>query len=145
MLVFSCIFCFKQTTAYEMRISDWSSDVCSSDLHAQTAQRAGRPVPLHADREQSDAHHGGLYLRSIDCARRLRALQGHHRARRKPRPHLALVPAPPPPAALRRRSSLLGRGRAFRQDRKSTRRTPVTNAHLVCRLLLEKKKYKQNN
>src|SRR3546814_6640905 len=31
-----CVFClfffFKQKTAYEMRISDWSSDVCSSDL-----------------------------------------------------------------------------------------------------------------
>src|SRR3546814_8250271 len=26
------IFFFKQNTAYEMRISDWSSDVCSSDL-----------------------------------------------------------------------------------------------------------------
>src|SRR3546814_1835379 len=25
-------FCFKQKTAYDMRISDWSSDVCSSDL-----------------------------------------------------------------------------------------------------------------
>src|SRR3546814_16917136 len=29
-----CFFCFKQKTAYEMRISDWSSDVCSSDLYA---------------------------------------------------------------------------------------------------------------
>src|SRR3546814_6957726 len=28
----SCFFVFKQKTAYEMRISDWSSDVCSSDL-----------------------------------------------------------------------------------------------------------------
>src|SRR3546814_8103747 len=27
-----CFFLFKQKTAYEMRISDWSSDVCSSDL-----------------------------------------------------------------------------------------------------------------
>src|SRR3546814_15192937 len=27
-----CFF-FKQKTAYEMRVSDWSSDVCSSDLH----------------------------------------------------------------------------------------------------------------
>src|SRR3546814_10426199 len=27
-----CVFFFKQKTAYEMRISDWSSDVCSSDL-----------------------------------------------------------------------------------------------------------------
>src|SRR3546814_8741046 len=29
----SFFFFFKQKTAYEMRISDWSSDVCSSDLH----------------------------------------------------------------------------------------------------------------
>src|SRR3546814_3701531 len=28
-----CIFFFKQKTAYEMRSSDWSSDVCSSDLY----------------------------------------------------------------------------------------------------------------
>src|SRR3546814_9181561 len=28
------LFFFKQKTAYEMRICDWSSDVCSSDLHA---------------------------------------------------------------------------------------------------------------
>src|SRR3546814_5093351 len=27
-----CLFFFKRKTAYEMRISDWSSDVCSSDL-----------------------------------------------------------------------------------------------------------------
>src|SRR3546814_9449061 len=32
-----CFFCFKQKTAYEMRISDWSSDVCSSDLIALSA------------------------------------------------------------------------------------------------------------
>src|SRR3546814_3165555 len=30
--VCGCFFFFKQKTAYEMRISDWSSDVCSSDL-----------------------------------------------------------------------------------------------------------------
>src|SRR3546814_7810067 len=30
-MCFGCFF-FKQKTAYEMRISDWSSDVCSSDL-----------------------------------------------------------------------------------------------------------------
>src|SRR3546814_19416018 len=29
------LFLFKQKTAYEMRISDWRSDVCSSDLRAQ--------------------------------------------------------------------------------------------------------------
>src|SRR3546814_1193529 len=32
MLSVICFFFFKQKTAYEMRISDWSSDVCSSDL-----------------------------------------------------------------------------------------------------------------
>src|SRR3546814_6979335 len=32
-----CLF-FKQKTAYEMRISDWSSDVCSSDLTAIIAR-----------------------------------------------------------------------------------------------------------
>src|SRR3546814_14628931 len=42
--VFFVFFFFKQKTAYEMRISDWSSDVCSSDL----ARRAGGAV----DREE---------------------------------------------------------------------------------------------
>src|SRR3546814_3127913 len=34
-LCFAIVFFFKQKTAYEMRISDWSSDVCSSDLCRQ--------------------------------------------------------------------------------------------------------------
>src|SRR3546814_5518639 len=33
---------FKQKTAYEMRISDWSSDVCSSDLQAYADEFADR-------------------------------------------------------------------------------------------------------
>src|SRR3546814_1049983 len=41
MIVF--FFFFKQKTAYEMRISDWSSDVCSSDLLL-----AGAPAALPA-------------------------------------------------------------------------------------------------
>src|SRR3546814_15924377 len=32
------VFCFKQKTAYEVRISDWSSDVCSSDLDHDVAR-----------------------------------------------------------------------------------------------------------
>src|SRR3546814_13453683 len=35
------VFVFKQKTAYEMRISDWSSDVCSSDLAIAVAAGAG--------------------------------------------------------------------------------------------------------
>src|SRR3546814_10968415 len=34
-----CFFFFKQKTAYEMRISDWSSDVCSSDLYDVPSKR----------------------------------------------------------------------------------------------------------
>src|SRR3546814_2139284 len=36
------LFFFKQKTAYEMRISDWSSDVCSSDLGRACAARQAR-------------------------------------------------------------------------------------------------------
>src|SRR3546814_1167608 len=35
----SLVFFFKQRTAYEMRISDWSSDVCSSDLGSMTKRK----------------------------------------------------------------------------------------------------------
>src|SRR3546814_1102298 len=41
-LLFRLFFFFKQKTAYEMRISDWSSDVCSSDLTASTEARRPR-------------------------------------------------------------------------------------------------------
>src|SRR3546814_2159403 len=37
MLFFLIFFFFKQKTAYEMRISDWSSDVCSSDLSSYSS------------------------------------------------------------------------------------------------------------
>src|SRR3546814_4139364 len=41
-------FFFKQKTAYEMRISDWSSDVCSSDLRGRPA--GGKAPPGRSDR-----------------------------------------------------------------------------------------------
>src|SRR3546814_10137891 len=37
------VFVFKQRTAYELRISDWSSDVCSSDLAADRIERIVDP------------------------------------------------------------------------------------------------------
>src|SRR3546814_9581428 len=44
MFALLCFFFFKQKTAYEMRISDWSSDVCSSDLvRAEPASNSVRP------------------------------------------------------------------------------------------------------
>src|SRR3546814_9118528 len=44
-LVFGFFFFFKQKTAYEMRISDWSSDVCSSDLVRRLADLEPHPQP----------------------------------------------------------------------------------------------------
>src|SRR3546814_1609605 len=49
------LFFFKQKTAYEMRISDWSSDVCSSDLIAAVVSRwTGIPVDrmIEGEREK---------------------------------------------------------------------------------------------
>src|SRR3546814_1069553 len=43
-------FFFKQKTAYEMRISDWSSDVCSSDLPRDLLHAPHRAVLHGADR-----------------------------------------------------------------------------------------------
>src|SRR3546814_9309941 len=39
-----CFFLFKQKTAYELRISDWSSYVCSSDLRASSRQAIAAPI-----------------------------------------------------------------------------------------------------
>src|SRR3546814_2094303 len=47
-------FFFKQKTAYEMRISDWSSDVCSSDLTSGDETHEGV-----ADCQENRPHHSG--------------------------------------------------------------------------------------
>src|SRR3546814_6158302 len=68
-LSFVLFFFFKQKTAYEMRISDWSSDVCSSDLH-------GGRERLHAS--------GCDAARGQRCGGRLR-LQGNEVGRSEER------------------------------------------------------------
>src|SRR3546814_7243710 len=65
-------FFFKQKTAYEMRISDWSSDVCSSDLDGG----------------------GSRQPRSRRHARTHQEIRGgRHRPSRRPRPDLRRNPA----------------------------------------------------
>src|SRR3546814_5828633 len=54
-----CFFFFKQKTSYEMRISDWSSDVCSSDPAAPRL-RAGAAEPRSALR-RAVLHRGDQY------------------------------------------------------------------------------------
>src|SRR3546814_3085101 len=56
-----CVFFFKQKTAYEMRISDWSSDVCSSDLAAGERLHGTLLVPVQA------VHHHELVLLRQQC------------------------------------------------------------------------------
>src|SRR3546814_6602172 len=46
-LWFSCVFVFKQKTAYDMRISDWSSDVCSSDLGVDEVSVVSETITTH--------------------------------------------------------------------------------------------------
>src|SRR3546814_1889329 len=108
-----------------MRISDWSSDVCSSDLLSVVAGKVhylvggcmafgNRLAVIAADdpdglRSQRHPGNAGDGKRARSCtAANDTAAETHDTARRR--------------------------------DRKSTRLNPVTNAPLVCRLLLEKKK-----
>src|SRR3546814_12672526 len=53
--LFFYFFFFKQKTAYEMRISDWSSDVCSSDLLCAGPARPGRRVAAARRRRHAAA------------------------------------------------------------------------------------------
>src|SRR3546814_9464689 len=59
MVAFFVFFFFKQKTAYEMRISDWSSDVCSSDLQYAVALLGHAPVP---------GAQAGLHVEDLDAA-----------------------------------------------------------------------------
>src|SRR3546814_3058530 len=61
-------FFFKQKTAYEMRISDWSSDVCSSDL-GQRVHIAGGGDEIGIGQPQAMLHRAGDHL--------LQAIEAH--------------------------------------------------------------------
>src|SRR3546814_18208202 len=97
--MFRVFFFFKQKTAYEMRISDWSSDVCSSDLYSIPA---GGDNPLL---RQAGLQPGDVVLsvngRAVDPARLgelKQALNGQPpatiRYRRSGTTHTATVTAP---------------------------------------------------
>src|SRR3546814_6356548 len=95
-------FFFKQKTAYEMRISDWSSDVCSSDL------RHALPVALVAAHENS-AQGSAIVIAFLDAQRHAVAQLGEFadldRCAERARAQFELQP-------------LIG---IAREDRKSTR------------------------
>src|SRR3546814_9795742 len=83
-------FFFKQKTAYEMRISDWSSDVCSSDLLRVIGGQCAAP---------NDDHFGP---RAFEMGMRTRRLAGN-----------------PAAAAIGKRDAAVERGRQLQRDMRS--------------------------
>src|SRR3546814_2998523 len=59
------VFFFKQKTAYEVRISDWSSDVCSSDLLAVPGEQVGGGAGVLGDGELLDHLHQGVVEQDV--------------------------------------------------------------------------------
>src|SRR3546814_9746330 len=128
MFVMCFFFFFKQKTAYEMRISDWSSDVCSSDLlatfrdrHADVDLRISARQSL-VGRARGENDQGSHLLDGGDIA--IRFGNGDYPGYVT---HKLFTSYSLPMCSPRLQ---IGRAHVC---------TPVTNAHLVCRLLLEKK------
>src|SRR3546814_6174083 len=84
-------FFFKQKTAYEMRISDWSSDVCSSDLNARTVQPP-RQIACHRWRLAGAAVVRLIAIQSDDTLVEAQSRQDHVERRRTHAPLQRLTP-----------------------------------------------------
>src|SRR3546814_10445277 len=79
-------FFFKQKTAYEMRSSDWSSDVCSSDLQQVEAG------DMSFGSQVAEQSHDRLWVAARDFRE-----SGAHDVEKIDRSHIGPVPAPPIP------------------------------------------------
>src|SRR3546814_9074087 len=155
LLVYSFFFFFKQKTAYDMRISDWSSDVCSSDLKKRYSLLADATHPSPDPRKNTSLPHPGAshpQCGTTGLATPRRSFPACPDTRKRRSPARADAPATRPvrhPPPFRRFPDRPALPRTTgRQDHPMRQRdagrahvcTPVTNAHLVCRLLLENKK-----
>src|SRR3546814_6419687 len=144
-------FFFKQKTAYEVRISDWSSDVCSSDLSAAR----GRVDAVRGERFLDRAADVGLAVDERAIA--IEDREPVHQPRRRPRsPRRSLRTCLACALACAFLIARLGGGASSasrnaspsagskpsspKQIGRATDRTPVTNAPLVCSPLREKQK-----
>src|SRR3546814_10411650 len=129
-----CFLFFKQKTAYELRISDWSSDVCSSDL-----TRTVCPLLNH-----------GTYRFTLNCLdpvkKQMPAIQ-HGNWQQIDEPQVNGDHSHEEDEILQAAIDLLaGNLSDFqRQIGRAHVCTSVTNAHLVCSLLLEKTKEQKND
>src|SRR3546814_5568681 len=74
-------FFFKQKTAYEMRISDWSSDVCSSDLRMAERDAAAVRIDALVGKTAQFRRDAGLVAQKIFVLHRLDVEQHLRRER----------------------------------------------------------------
>src|SRR3546814_2315835 len=116
------IFFFNQKTAYEMRISDWSSDVCSSDLLTGNLARDG----YARETEEEAAVRSTLLKTSAGAIALLAVVACGQSPGGRALSGAAIGVDAGPPA-----TGKIGRAHV---------RTPVTNANIVCRLLIEQNK-----
>src|SRR3546814_5290400 len=123
-------FFFKQKTAYEMRISDWSSDVCSSDLQIISWDQLAKHLGNEADskrfrqtvRETMQIVSAVYPNANVDLSGRKVVLHPSHAPmeRKLVGPHLRLVDSRPAKTAPRSSVSKPA-AKAKLEDRKSTR------------------------
>src|SRR5213083_3416366 len=88
-------FFFKQKTAYELTASDWSSDVCSSDLlitRSAVISRVRGPTPTVSTSPRSEERRVGKEC-SLLCRSRW---SPYHQKRKKHPPNTTPPPTPPP-------------------------------------------------
>src|SRR3546814_7326243 len=79
LMVFSLCYLFvKQSTAYEMRIGDWSSDVCSSDLHEGVLLEEDR-----SDERDLAEHRNRPHFERCDRAAHVRGAEQRREAERE--------------------------------------------------------------
>src|SRR3546814_15337110 len=71
-MVFGCVYLFKQKTAYERRMSDWGSDVCSSDLYLERGREWLQEMGLRV-RDQAELAAHGMASLVQGAARTMRA------------------------------------------------------------------------
>src|SRR3546814_92441 len=131
LLIYSILF-FKQKTAYEMRISDWSSDVCSSDLFEAIAVERADAAEIPIIRVARDADMPHLGMRDA-----VNQLPSDHRAAADPGPdgQVERRAAPPPraPAIFGKRGAAdvgIDRDRTAERARKGRRHRRAAPAGL---------------
>src|SRR3546814_3448566 len=119
-------FVFKQKTAYELRISDWSSDVCSSDLSRRERGPGAGGVVVGGGGVQRDAGAGGDLITELEAGQELGAVAARGPvAEGEPCRHHGDAGVP--------------LGHVVTETGRAHVVVPVTNAHLVCRLLFQQK------